>query len=290
MRTYLDCYACQLRQALEAARMAGADDDQQKVIINLTLDALRTMDAASTPPEISDTIHRMVRERIGNDDPYRSAKEESTRQALALYPELKDIVAEASDPFDSAVRLAIAGNIIDLGPQKDYDLQGTTERVLTQRYAVDDGPALRRVLSKAGSVLYLGDNTGETVFDRLLIEVIDVPVIYVATGGPILNDATVEDARAAGLDEVATVMSNGSEGPGTILERTSPEFRRLYDQAELIVAKGQGNYETLSDEGERLFFLLQTKCPVISRDIGVPVGSIVLKRGTNCQEHGPDRL
>ena len=232
----------------------------------------------------------MLRERIGNDDPYRSAKQESTRQALALYPKLKHLVAEAPDPLDTAVRLAIAGNIIDLGPQKDYDLEGTIERVLTQRYAVDDGPALRKALGRVESVLYLGDNAGETVFDRVLIEAIDVPVIYVVRGGPIINDATVEDARAAGLDEVATLMSNGSKGPGTILERTSSEFRSLYDDAELILAKGQGNYETLSDEGERLFFLLQTKCPVISRDIGVPVGSIVLKRGTNSREDGLEEL
>ena len=156
MRTYLDCFACLVRQALEAARMAGADDDQQRVVMNLTLDALRAMDPASTPPEISDTIHRLVSEHVGNDDPYRSAKEESTRQALALYPELKQIVAEAPDPLDAAVRLAIAGNIIDLGPQKDYDLEGTIERVLTQCYAVDDGPALRKALGRVESVLYLG--------------------------------------------------------------------------------------------------------------------------------------
>jgi uncharacterized protein with ATP-grasp and redox domains len=128
-------------------------------------------------------------------------------------------------------------------------------------------------------VLYLADNAGETVFDRLLIETLDVPVIYAVKGGPILNDATQEDALAAGIGRAAEVISSGADAPGTILSRCSGEFRQLYDRSELIIAKGQANYETLSEEGARVFFLLQVKCPVIARDVGTPVGSIVLRRG-----------
>jgi uncharacterized protein with ATP-grasp and redox domains len=128
-------------------------------------------------------------------------------------------------------------------------------------------------------VLYLGDNAGETVFDRVLIEALDVPIVYAAKGGPVLNDATVEDALAAGLDRGADVVSTGSDAPGTIVERCAGDFQQLYREAEMVIAKGQANYETLSEAGTRLFFLLQAKCPVIARDIGVPVGSIILKRG-----------
>jgi uncharacterized protein with ATP-grasp and redox domains len=151
--------------------------------------------------------------------------------------------------------------------------------VLAQPFAIDDGMAFREALARADRALYLADNAGETVFDRALIEWLDVPVTYVVKGGPTLNDATVEDALAAGLDRVAEVVSNGTDAPGTILARCSEEFRRLYDEAELVIAKGQGNYETLSEEGPKVFFLLQAKCPVMARDAGVPVGSIVLKRG-----------
>jgi uncharacterized protein with ATP-grasp and redox domains len=279
MKTYLDCYACFVRQALEAARMAGADDSQQKTVLDSVLDLLRHIDPASTPPEIGDRVHRIVRQEVGNGDPYRVAKEASTRDALALYPRMKALLTEAQDPLETAIRLSIAGNIIDFGPVREYDLLDVVERVLAQPFAVDHGAALREALARVDHVLYLADNAGETVFDRLLIEVLNVPVLYAVKGGPTLNDATREDALAAGLDQVAEVVSNGSDAPGTILDRCSKEFRKLYDEAELVIAKGQANYETLSAEGPRVFFLLQTKCPVIARDVGVPTGSIVLKQG-----------
>jgi len=279
MRTYLDCYPCFLRQALEAARMAGASEAQQRALLDRVLEALRGTDPSSTPPEIGDRIHRIVRQEVGSGDPYREVKDTSTRQALALLPWMKARLAEADDPLEMAVRMSIAGNIIDLGPGGEYDLWDAVERVLAQPFAIDDGPALREALSRAQQVLYLADNAGETVFDRVLIEMLDVPVIYAVKGGPILNDATLEDARAAGVDTAAEIVSTGSDAPGTILKRCSEKFRRLYDEAELIIAKGQANYETLSEEGPRVFFLLQTKCPVIARDVGVPVGSIVLKHG-----------
>lgn len=279
MKTYLDCYPCFLRQALEAARMAGADERQQKAVLNRVLDVLGQIEPSSTPPEIGDQVHRIVRQEVSNSDPYRAAKKASTRQALALYPRLKSLLAEANDPLEMGVRLSIAGNIIDLAVSEEYDLWGTVERVLAQPFAINDGVALREALSRARQVLYLADNAGETVFDRVLIEALDMPVIYAVKGGPILNDATRDDALAAGVDRVAEVTSTGSDAPGTILDRCSEEFRRLYDEAELIIAKGQANYETLSEESTKVFFLLQTKCPVIARDVGVPVRSIVLKQG-----------
>jgi uncharacterized protein with ATP-grasp and redox domains len=286
METYLDCYPCFLRQALDAARYAGADDDQQRAILNLVLDTLRSVDAASTPPEIGDAIHRIVRLETGGGDPYARPKEEATRQALALYHRLKTLIAEAPDPVAVAVRLAIAGNIIDLAPGSPYDLWETVERVLDQPFAIDDSRAFRRALDSTDALLYLADNAGETVFDRVLIESLEVRVTYAAKGGPVLNDATVDDAIAAGLEQVAEVVSTGSDAPGTVLRTCSAEFRRRYEKAQMIVAKGQANYETLSGEGDRLFFLLQTKCPVIADDVGVSVGSIVIKRGSRSEDGG----
>jgi len=279
MKTYLDCYPCFLRQSLDAARTCGASEKQQRAVLDRVLDVLQDTESSSTPPEIGARVHRIVRQEVGNGDPYRVVKEASTRQALASYPRMKSLLAEAGDPFETSLRLSIAGNIIDVGPAQEYDLWSTVERVLAQPFAVDDRVALRSALSGAGQVLYLADNAGETVFDRMLIETLDVPVIYAVKGGPILNDATREDAIAAGVDQEAEIVSTGSDAPGTILDRCSEEFRRLYDQADLVLAKGQANYETLSEEGPRVFFLLQTKCPVIARDLGVPVGSIVLKQG-----------
>ncbi len=279
MKTYLDCYPCLLRQALDAARLAGADERQQKAVLERVLDVLKQVGPLSTPPEIGDRVHRIVRQEVGDEDPYRAVKEASTRQSLALYPRLKALLAEADDPLEVGVRLSIAGNIIDLGPTREYELWNTVERVLAQPFAIDDRGALRAAIARAGQVLYLADNAGETVFDRLLIEALDLPVVYAVKGGPVLNDATRKDALAAGVNQAAEVISTGSDAPGTILSRCSAGFRQLYEQAELVIAKGQANYETLSTEGAKVFFLLQTKCPVIARDVGAPVGSIVLKQG-----------
>jgi uncharacterized protein with ATP-grasp and redox domains len=279
VRTYLDCYPCFLRQALDGARCTGADEGKQHRILVHVLDLLKRVEPSRTPPEVGNEVHYIVRRICGCGDPYRAVKDASTRQALALYPQLKDRVREAVDPLDAALRLSIAGNIIDLGPGRTYDLWTAVERVLSQPFAVDDRAALREWLAQVDKVLYLADNAGETVFDRILIEAIDVPVTYAVKGGPVLNDATVDDARAAGLDAAAELVDTGSDAPGTILHRCSPAFRASYDAAELIIARGQANYETLSGAGPRVFFLLQTKCPVIARDMGVPVGSIVVAQG-----------
>jgi uncharacterized protein with ATP-grasp and redox domains len=279
MQTYLDCYPCLLRQALQAARFAGANDAQQKVVLDRVLDVLGKAGLTETPPEVAARVHEIVRQEVDDGDPYRSAKERSTQEALALYPRLTSLATDADDPLETALRLAIAGNIIDFGAVAEYDLWGTVERVLAQPFTIDDGAALRKALDSTHEVLYLGDNAGETVFDRVLIETLDVPVVYAVKGGAALNDATREDAEAAGLDKVATVVDNGASTMGTILSRCSGEFRRRFAAAELVIAKGQANYETLSEKGSKVFFLLQAKCPVIARDMGVEVGSILLEQG-----------
>lgn len=282
MQTYLDCFPCLIRQALEAARMTGADEALQRRIMHQALNLLSqySVGTVSAPPEIAYQIHRLVRSQAGAEDPYLDAKQASTEHALALYPELKQIVNQADDPLDAALRVSIAGNIIDLGYSQTYDLRSTLDRVLTQPFALDRRVALRAMVSDAPGILFLADNAGETVFDRVLIETLDVPVSYAVKGGPTLNDATRSDALEAGIDRAAEIIETGSDAPGTILSQCSDGFRKRFEEADLIIAKGQANYETLSDRGARVFFLLQVKCPVIGEDIGAPVGSIVVWQGT----------
>lgn len=279
MRTYLDCYPCFLRQALSAARWSGADEATQHAILVRTLDTLRGISAGQNPPEIGYAVHRIVREHLGDSDPYGEIKARSTEEALALYPWLKALVAASLNPLETAVRVSIAGNIIDFA-QSDVlaDLRETVERVLAAPMAIDAMAELRVALGAADHVLFLADNAGETVFDRVLIEALPVPVLYAVKGGPALNDVTREDALAAGLDTCATIIDNGAAAPGTILSLCSEAFHRTYDAAPLVIAKGQANYETLSEAGPRVYCLLQVKCPVIGWDLGVPAGSVVVKR------------
>jgi len=278
MKTYLECYPCFLRQALDASRFAAADESQQLRVMQQALTLLQNLNPAASPPEIAWQIHRLVREEVASSDPYQAAKERSTRQSLALYPQLKALVSESDDPLGTALRLSIAGNIIDLGVQELHeDLWENVERVLSQPYAVDHETELRAALASVDQVLFLADNAGETVFDRVLIEELPLPVTYVVKGHPILNDATRTDALAAGLDSCSNIIDNGSDAPGTVFKRCSAEFMAEFERSALVIAKGQANYETLSTAGEKVFCLLQVKCPVIGLDIGAPVGSIIIR-------------
>ncbi len=272
MKTYLDCYPCFINQALRAVRMVSTDDGLQKKLVDQSLQILMDLPAGATPPQIAAQIHEMVREQTGVDDPFREMKIKSTRDALELYPELRIRLLASSDPLETAVRLSIAGNIIDFGVDDTHADLGKT---------VDHLPLLRKRISEVDETLFLADNTGETVFDRLLIETLPVPVTYAVKGGPILNDAVQEDAREAGIESAAReVIENGSRAPGTVLDLCSPSFRERFENAELIIAKGQGNYETLSDAGEKVFCLLQVKCPVLGRDLDVPVGALIVRQSS----------
>ena len=278
MRTYLDCYPCLMRQALSAARRAGASENQQHRVLLKTMEELSAFPSDSTPPQLAYRIHQQVQQMTNNIDPYRNDKDQATQLALALYPDLKEKVNQAADPLEMAVRIAIAGNIIDMGVAESYDLEATLERVLTQAFAINDLASLRNALAQSVSVLYLADNAGETVFDRVLIETIDLPVNYVVKASPIINDATREDAVAAGIEPVANIIDNGSSAPGTLLDQCSELFREHFARADLIIAKGQANYESLSDSSAPIFFLLQAKCNVIARDLGIAEGGTILKQ------------
>jgi uncharacterized protein with ATP-grasp and redox domains len=224
-------------------------------------------------------IHRRLRELTGVKDPYRAAKARQNRLALRLLPELRAALKSASDPLGLAARLAIAGNIIDMGAVGDISLAGVRKAVRQAMTEPLDGDfaGFKAAAKKAGSILYLADNAGEIVFDRLLIERLGPKRVTVAVrGAPVLNDALMSDARAAGLDKIVKVIDNGSDAPGTLLEETSEDFNRIFKRAEMVIAKGQGNYETLSEAPRPVWFLFKAKCPMIAARAGVPLGAQAL--------------
>jgi hypothetical protein len=268
-----------LRQAIEAAKMAQAKSSQERTIVNQTLNLLSALPDGTTPPEIGAQVHQIVRKVTGHSDPYVHVKQESTTMALAMLPHLRTMIQSAPDHLEAALRLSIAGNVIDFGPKPNYDLWQEVQRIMKQDFAINDLETLRDYLHNAQSILLIGDNAGETVFDRLLIETMPKPVTYVVRGGAVLNDATLEDAIAAGIDKVAEIIDQGTRLPGVVLATCSPSFQARFQAADLILAKGMGNYETLSEVPGPIFFLLKVKCTVISTDINAPVGSIVIKQG-----------
>ncbi|HHS99660.1 MAG TPA: DUF89 family protein [Thiomicrospira sp.] len=282
MKTYLDCYPCLMRQALQAARFANLNDLEQQKLMLSVMESLATLPAGASPPVIAQQIHRTIRTVSGNPDPYRQAKIASTEGALSWYKSLRKQIDDSEDPIGLAIKLSIAGNIIDFGIADTYDLKDSIHRVTTQSLAIDDVERLKARLQKVSSILYLGDNSGETVFDRLLIETLvkhyNLPVTYVVRGSATINDATYLEAEEAGLNQVCSkIIDNGSDAPGTLLEDCSKEFIAEFNQAELIIAKGQGNFESLSSVEAPLFFILQAKCNVIANELGVDEMSLIVK-------------
>lgn len=284
VKTYFDCIPCFLRQALEAARMVTADLQLQDYVLRKVLRLVSEMDFNQSPPYMGWMIHKLIRQATGNPDPYQEVKIRFNRFAMDLYPQLKEKVKQSPDRFQTAVKLAIAGNIIDFGVTGDIDWQEVKRSINQALNEQIDQATLESLQAKAfrsKNILYLADNAGEIVFDRLLLEELPLKRITLALkGSPVINDATIEDAEYTKLDDLVKIVDNGSDVPGTILEDCSERFRHLFDQADLVIAKGQGNYETLSEETREMFFLLKVKCPVIARDIGCePDSLVVLEKG-----------
>lgn len=281
MQSYLDCIPCFSQQALGALREVVDDETTALRIMRRTLTASAQFDLADPPPVMAQQIHRIVREETGHSDPYEKIKARSTVFALGLLDEARALVSESIDPFKMALRFAIAGNILDFGIHSKWDRLNLANFIEETRLKPLNDEAVatfHNAVKAARTILVLGDNAGETVFDRLLIEQMPhARIIYAVKGTPVINDATLADARAAGLDEVAELIDNGTDAPGTILSQCSVAFRVRFDKADLVIAKGQANYETLSNAPRPLFFLTQVKCSILARDLGDPVGSWIIK-------------
>jgi len=278
MKTYLDCIPCFFNQALRAARISNVDDEKIKLLFDELGMAIKNIPMHSTPPEIGVKIYQRIFEFTGIKDPYSDIKQENIRQAKSLIPRLKNIIKDSEDKLLTAIRIAIAGNVIDFGIDANFNIEDDLKKILKQDFAIFDYSDFKNILENAENILYIGDNCGESVFDSLLIKEMGKRTYYATREIPVINDVTIDDAIQSGLSEVCEVFSSGSYAPATILRQCNKKFMDLFNSADLIISKGQGNYEGLSEMTDKpIFFLLKAKCRVIARDIGVDLGGIILK-------------
>lgn len=280
IRSTIDCIPCFIRQAIDSVRFSTPDPDTREQIVREALLVIAGMKMGDVPPMTAQQVHRRLRQLTRVDDPYRAAKDRFNRMALDMLPDLESRVRGAPDSLDAATRLAIAGNVIDLGAKadiQDHDARAAVAGCMDVPLH-GDLETFRRAIGTAREILYLADNAGEIVFDRLLIEQLSPGRVTLAVrGAAVINDATVHDARQAGLHELVEVIDNGSDAPGTVLPDCSGEFRERFGRADLIIAKGQGNFETLFNTEAPVFFLFKVKCGVIASHVGLPVGTHVLE-------------
>ncbi len=233
-------------------------------------------------PQLARELHARLKKCTNNADPYEIRKKQSNDLILAGSQKFKNQIQSSQNPFDTALRLAIAGNIIDFAIDDSYKLDATIDKVLHSDFAIDHSSQLKSDLDNAQSVLYLGDNNGEIVFDKLLIETINHSnLIYAVRDKPIINDVTLADANYVGLDQLVPVISNGYDAPSTILEYCSEDFLNVFNQADVIISKGQGNLEGLMETQNRnIFYLLMVKCDVIAEKLHVKKGDFVVTKTT----------
>ncbi len=244
MKMSLDCIPCIINNFVQLLKKDDIPETIREPALRRLLTLLSQADYRQSPPVLGRDIHRMIRQELNDPDPYRDVKARYNQMLLDLYPKFEAMVNRAEDSFDTAMRLAIAGNVIDFGSQHRLDIFETIDRVMEAQLAIDDSQLLRTDLAAATHLLYIGDNCGEIVLDKLFLSHIDVEHIsFVVRNGPVINDITMEDARMVGIDQIADIITTGDDSPGAVWETASDEFKRIFNEADIIISKGQGNLE-----------------------------------------------
>ncbi|MHC5057509.1 MAG: damage-control phosphatase ARMT1 family protein [Planctomycetota bacterium] len=274
-----ECIPCSLRQALSAARRVSADEWVHAKVLKRVMAEMVHVDLARSPAEVTFEALRIASKLLGGRDAFAEDKRQHNDLVKALLPDLRKRVAESSDSISLATRLAIAGNIMDLGVASEVDARAEIDRAVDAELAIDDLVSFREAIRSAKSVFYLLDNAGEAVLDLLLIEQFRrKDVTCLVRSSPVLNDVTEADAIEAGLGEVATICSPGAPMLGFVPSLADPEVRDIFVKADLVIAKGQANLETLYGADREVFFFLRAKCPVVAAALGVREGDAVLMR------------
>ncbi len=278
MKVYLDCLPCMLRQVLEASRMSTDNEKLQSDIMDAAISVLNQYRSFSNSPEIGRDMHRIVKEITGVIDPYSYVKQRDIKTALSLYSKMKQIVAKKQNRLYWALKAAAVGNVLDSAINLGCGIEKNIEMEVEKPFAVCDIERLESQLETAKRILVIGDNSGETVFDCLLLEQLsNFDLTYAVRSAPIINDATEEEAKASGIDGYARIISTGCDVPGVLLNECSQTFLDIFYGADIVICKGQGNYETLLECNRDIYFLLKAKCPVLSGLLGVSLNEYVFK-------------
>ena len=270
------------KQALDTTRAVTDDTDTHLKVLRATAEEAIKASIGQTPAALSQPVYDIVRKITGVDDPYAEAKKESNRITLGLLPDLKKKIVSSPHPLNMALRAAAAGNVIDLGLgyKYDIDIEKDMDELMSKPFAIDATDELEAESRPGAKVLYLGDNAGEITFDTLLVEQLlnlKLDVTFVVKSGAIINDATMEDAEKVGMTSLVNVITTGSRDIGVNWSNASDDFKRYFREADIIIAKGHGNFETCNDAEGNLYFLLKAKCQMVAKELGVKLGDTVFK-------------
>ncbi|WP_292658088.1 DUF89 domain-containing protein [Nitratifractor sp.] len=276
-----DCLACLYNQMLRLSKAMHCDDACATKIMEESAARIARLRMDQTPPEAAAILYPEAAAVKGAADPYAELKALSTQRAASLIPGARQAVTAAKEPLDAALRAAVAGNVIDYATQVAFGLEEEIRTIFEVPFSIDHKERFLGKLRWARNLLVIGDNVGEHLFDKLMMETFrqylpELEIRYMVRGRPIINDVTFKEAKEAGIGDVARIVDSGVDTPGFLLERASDEGRRAYEEADLILAKGMGNYECMESwADERVMFLLKIKCDVVARKLGKKIGDLI---------------
>ncbi len=280
MKIKLDCIPCILNQLIRTTKFIyGNDEKRIKELIDEFGEKLKLIDMEKTPPHAGQILYDFISEKTGIEDPYKKIKKESINLVKNKKALIEKILEESSDRLLTAVELSILGNIIDFGATDGFDFEREIENLETKHFNLQDFPIFKEKVFKAKNILIIGDNAGETVFDTFLLRELKnfgKKLFYAVRESPIINDATYEDAVESEIDKYAQIIKPGHTLSGLDIEKVNKKFKTLFYSSDIIISKGQGNFETLSDCKRDIFFLFRVKCNVVSELLKKPVGEAIL--------------
>lgn len=280
MKAQPDCIVCLFRQALSAVRLVTDDPEIHRQVLAKIARLVADTSLDNTPAGFSQPAYKIIEEITGVKDPYKNLKKETNRIALNMKRHLRLLIEKSDDPLDAALHVAAAGNVIDAGVDRKFDVEKDVIELIGRNFAINDIEDLKKELGRGKKLFYIGDNAGEIVFDTLLVEQIlktRTEIIFTVKSGPIINDATMEDAEVSGMTKLVKVIETGSNAIGINWQDISDEFRQAVENTDIIIGKGHGNFETCNDRPENIYFLLKVKCPMVANAIGAEVENIVFK-------------
>ena len=279
-----NCLSCNINQVIKISDVLNLHRKDEEKIIRDVLKYLSMADYSKCNPEIMGEIWEIICGSINNDNPYNSLKNFYNTEIQKMHNEIVSIIEKSDNKFFACMKIAIVGNLIDFAAKYTFKMEDLKKRINDSKniqLTIDHSMQLCRKLKQAGSLLYLGDNCGEIVLDKIFLEYIkqefpEIKIFYGVRGKPIVNDVTHEDASMINMESVAQVIDNSDKSPGTIIEKTSEQFREIFYAADLIISKGQGNYESLltTDRGG-IFFLFMAKCEPIAEKMNVGIMSVI---------------
>ena len=275
------CVTCIINQSVKVADAIEADPILAKELTTTVQKMSQTFSFEDTPPEIASYVYEKMAEIAKKNDLYDVQKKHATDKAYSFIPFLQQQLQASSEKLLTATKIAVAGNVIDLAAEVEFDLEEELEKIFHTEFAIDDVALLDKALQEAQDVVVLGDNVGEHIFDYFYIQTLQelyphISFSYFVRGCPIINDVTMQEAKEAGFESLCNLVDSGVNTPGFAYSRATQEAQKLFDNADVVISKGMGNYESLSpSHRDKICFLLKVKCGVVASSLGKNLGDII---------------